>query len=80
MLSIVNYVPIIFAPSAAMSDGDVIRLNRMYKCEPAANTVDNPPAQSKSTSSEMENANRQQTQTSKPSIFGMFIFKIIWGN
>lgn len=73
-MQIVNYLPIISPVSIAMSDGDVIRLNRMYKCGPAYNTGDNPPAQAKSAPSEIENHKPKST------IFGMFIFKIIPGN
>lgn len=73
---IVNYLPIISPVSIAMSDGDVIRLNRMYKCGAAYETGDNPSTESKSTSSEIETENRTSTAT----IFGMFVFKIIPGN
>lgn len=71
-----------------MSDGDVIRLNRMYKCGPAFNTGDNPPAQPKSTtaegestSREIENPRHETVQAEIPklnqTLFGIFIFKII---
>lgn len=47
----------------------------MYKCGPEYNTGDNPPAQPKSTSTEIENHKQHNT-----TMFGMFIFKIIQGN
>lgn len=68
-----------------MSEGDVIRLNRMYKCGSAYNTGDNPKAQPKPTSkseneNENENRNHESKSTTASSLFGMFIFKIISGN
>lgn len=67
-------VSIIIPVSAAMSDGDVIRLNRMYNCGPEYNTGDNLPAETTATPTEAANSNEKST------IFGMFIFKIIPAN
>lgn len=53
-----------------MSDGDVIRLNRMYDCGPEYNTGDNLPAETTTTPGEVENRNEKST------IFGVFILKI----
>lgn len=74
---IVNYVPIIFPAAKAMSEGDVIRLNRMYHCGPAYNSGNNPPDPLNATSNEIENQPRMEKPKQKSSIFGMFIFKII---
>lgn len=60
-----------------MSDGDVIRLNRMYHCGPPYNSGNNPPDESKVTPNEIENQPRTEKPKQKSSLFGMFIFKII---
>lgn len=78
---IVNYLPIMFPVSLAMTDGDVIRLNRMYKCGPAYNTGDNPPAQTIPTTTttqiEKQEPEQQRQRHRNSSILGIFIFKII---
>lgn len=59
-----------------MSEGDVIRLNRMYHCAAPYNSGNNPPDQQNSTSAEKVGKQPGPVKQ-KSSIFGMFIFKII---
>lgn len=71
-MQIVNCLPIISPVSIAMSEGDVIRLNRMYKCGTTDNGGNNltVPVESTSISNEIEKHEPKST------LFGMFIFKI----
>jgi hypothetical protein len=52
---------------SAMSDGDVTRLNRMYKCGPPYN------------SDEKSAAPQIETTSHSPNLFGVFIFKYLRG-
>lgn len=67
----ISWTSIIITVSTAMSDGDVIRLNRMYECGQEQSTVDSLPAETTSNPREAASGNKKST------IWGMFIFKII---
>lgn len=71
-MQIVNYLPIISPVSIAMSEGDVIRLNRMYKCGTAYNCENNLPEPVASTTI----SNEIEKHEPKSTLFGMLIFKI----
>jgi hypothetical protein len=87
----VNYLPItfrfrvccVFAQFAGMSEGDIIRLNRMYKCRataPAATaTTTSTPPKASTAEAGGESSSDKPTQP-KTSLFEMLIFKIVGKN
>lgn len=90
-MAIVNYSAIIFPVPLAMSEGDVIRLNRMYKCGPLHQTqpfqqsISTQPTQAATSVEEKEDTTPDESKPTeneiensgqkKSKLFGMLIFK-----
>lgn len=84
-MAIVNYSTIIFPVSIAMSEGDVIRLNRMYECGPLyekqqflqgnESKGETSSGGSRTAVNEIETVKQKRLK-----LFGMFIFKDIGEN
>jgi hypothetical protein len=65
---------------AGMTEGDIIRLNRMYKCKmPTATEHESSPSETGVESSNNAERDKQQQQQPK-TLFGMLIFKIVGKN
>lgn len=84
-MAIVNYSAIIFPVSVAMSEGDVIRLNRMYKCGPlyqtqTSNTMQPTQPETGNESREKTSSEIENVKHKKSKLFGIFIFKDIGEN
>jgi hypothetical protein len=95
-MAIVNYSAIIFPVSIAMSEGDVIRLNRMYKCGPLQTSEQSHQGDAIRSTQSVTGIERRKTSSpeasksagneieivkpKKSKLFGVFIFKEIGEN